>query len=172
MSSAHYAIRQAASDDLAEVSSLLRETWHATYDEIIGNARVDELSSAWHCEARLAKELSDPRNFLTVVVLPTGIAAFASMQQDSNVAYLRRLYVRPAQQRQGIGKALLASLVSKLTGVSVIRLEVLAANQLALSFYEQHGFCRVSETADCFRDGSMIAELILERPVPTTEPSP
>ena len=64
------------------------------------------------------------------------------LQVKGDVALIRHAYVRPSRQRQGIGAALLAYLLST-TSVPVL-IGTWADATWAISFYEKHGFCRVT----------------------------
>ena len=41
-------VRTASERDLAKVSALLGETWHATYDALYGADKVSEITARWH----------------------------------------------------------------------------------------------------------------------------
>ncbi|MEO0910824.1 MAG: GNAT family N-acetyltransferase, partial [Pseudomonadota bacterium] len=47
-------IRTASESDLPRVQEILIETWHATYDEIYGVEKVNEITGKWHSLERLS----------------------------------------------------------------------------------------------------------------------
>ena len=55
-------VRTASERDLAAIRSLLVETWHATYDEIYGPARVTEITDECHCISALRARLTCPNS--------------------------------------------------------------------------------------------------------------
>ncbi len=61
-------IRPVATVDLAELSALLVETWHATYDALYGAARVTEITGRWHSVEALAAGLQRPKSIDLVAV--------------------------------------------------------------------------------------------------------
>ncbi|QLG49076.1 GNAT family N-acetyltransferase [Natrinema halophilum] len=64
--------------------------------------------------------------------------------EDTSVAFLARLYVRPDDWNEGIGTALLEELEARLMAeFDRLRLAVLAENEIGISFYESRGFHRV-----------------------------
>ena len=56
-------VRTASERDLAKVSALLAETWHATYDALYGADKVRESTARWHSvpalKARLERKDSE-----------------------------------------------------------------------------------------------------------------
>lgn len=163
MSATPLSIRTPTLDELPIISALLRETWHATYDRIIGAGKVELLSSQWHSVARLTQERGDRRCHSLVAIL-AGIVAFASTRKnDDGSTQLARFYVRPNWHGQGIGKKLLAAILADLPAGTTVKLDVLEDNIEAVAFYTGEGFLAAGRTADCFHDNTMIAELAMER---------
>ncbi len=65
---------------------------------------------------------------------------------DNNIAELKRMFVRPTFQNQGIGKALLQKAV-ELAGTlnyNAIRLDTLNHMTAAISLYKNHGFYEIA----------------------------
>ncbi|WP_332899323.1 GNAT family N-acetyltransferase [Haladaptatus sp. CMSO5] len=63
-------------------------------------------------------------------------------QQDVSRGLVMNIYVEPAFRGQGIGSTLLAAAEEQLrdAGAETIALDVMAANEDALRFYERHGY--------------------------------
>jgi ribosomal protein S18 acetylase RimI-like enzyme len=139
-------IRTAAASDLPAVRALLVETWHDTYDALIGPSRVTEITDAWHSLDNLARQLSVPDSSFLVAEAGGAIAghAFANAQQLP-VLFVTRLYVLPAHQRSGIGRRLLEATIACHPLATVVRLEAKAGNEKALAFYRREGFRAVGE---------------------------
>jgi GNAT superfamily N-acetyltransferase len=102
-------VRTASKRDLKAVQSLLAETWHATYDAIYGEARVDEIIAEWHSMAALEKRLEAPLS--EFLVADDGVAiggvAYATAVDEGKTVMLHQLYVRLESQGRGIGGLLL-----------------------------------------------------------------
>jgi len=82
--------------------------------------------------------------------------------------FLARLYVRPDDWNEGIGTALLERLEADFsTAVDRIRLAVLAANQVGISFYESRGFDRVATRSSDLAAG--LEEHVYERQLSTPD---
>ncbi|MEF2072391.1 GNAT family N-acetyltransferase [Consotaella aegiceratis] len=134
-------IRPATPDDLEAVRSLLRETWHATYDAIYGAETVERLTGEWHSIEAMKGRLARPRASFLLAEDESGLAgmAFAALEEEG-ILTLYQLYVRPDAQRRGIGSRLLRAVHQAFGGHSRVRVEVEPANRGAVRFYEKHGF--------------------------------
>jgi ribosomal protein S18 acetylase RimI-like enzyme len=66
----------------------------------------------------------------------------ATLADAPRVGEILAIYVHPAHQRTGLGRALLDAAITELTrrGMTEVRLWVLAENGPAQRFYERHGF--------------------------------
>ncbi len=157
-------IRSAEPGDIAGVRALLAETWHDTYDALIGVDRVTEITNTWHSIDNLALQLSLPDTSFLVAEGEGAIIghAFANAQR-APVLTIARLYVAPARQRQGIGKQMLDAAIARHPACHVIRLVVEAENAKGIAFYERERFHTVGEAVV---EG--IKHLRMERPGPAS----
>jgi ribosomal protein S18 acetylase RimI-like enzyme len=134
-------IRAAAAADLDAVQALLRETWHQVYDPILGPEAVSEVSARWHARARLERELQQKQSsFLVALERERVVAHGFAYWQDPDALVVSRLYVRPGDQRRGIGGKMLAALMARHASAAVLRLFVAADNARGLSFWRREGF--------------------------------
>ncbi len=139
-------IRPAEDADLAAVSALLVETWHDTYDTLLGPARVVEITSAWHTVEALRKQRDLPATSFLVAEEGGAIVGHAVANgQDPPTLLLARLYVRPGSQRHGIGRRLLEAAAERHPDCKTMLLEVAAENAKAMAFYAREGFRPVGE---------------------------
>ena len=139
-------IRPAGPSDIPGVRALLVETWHDTYDALIGAEKMAEITSSWHSLDNLRHQLGVPDSSFLVADDQGAIVghAFANAQRPPAL-FLTRLYVLPTQQRRGIGKSLLQAAIARHPACEVVRLEVEADNAKGLAFYRREGFEVVSE---------------------------
>jgi ribosomal protein S18 acetylase RimI-like enzyme len=152
-------IRNGKEADLAEVRALLVETWHDTYDTLIGAEKVTDITNSWHSLENLSRQLAMPdTSFLVAEAGGTIVGhAFANAQRPP-LLMLSRLYVRPSSQRQGIGAGLLATVAARHPACEVMRLEVEADNAKGIAFYRGQGFEPCGE-----RTEEGIRHLVMER---------
>ena len=157
-------IRTASERDLPAVQTLLGICWHATYDEIYGAERVSAITAGWHSLPSLKASLSKPYSEFIVAEGPAGIAAMAyASQSDPAFVMLHQLYILPEAQGHGLGGQILGEIESAFLDANAIRLEVEAANEKAVRFYERHGFETVSRTENCGKDEPGIAALVMQK---------
>lgn len=159
-------VRTAGRNDLRAISELLGETWHATYDGIYGTQKVSEITASWHSLAALEPRLTRPQSEFIVADDGTrlgGVAFAASSDPEKKLVVLHQLYVRPDCQRQGIGRDLLAEITDAFPDATGMRLEVEAANDKAVRFYQAHGFVEVGRTDDCGEGASGIPAVVYEK---------
>jgi ribosomal protein S18 acetylase RimI-like enzyme len=164
-----YFVRTAGERDLEKVRALLVESFHTAYDRFYGEAKVNELIahlfSPVALKARLAKKNAE------FVVADSGkdigAVGYAVMSEDmAKTAILHLLYVRPALQRQGIGRDMFAELETCFPDAEIMRLEVEPKNQEAIGFYSRLGFSEVGRNENIGPGQSGIPTLILEKHLP------
>src|SRR3954453_17756390 len=90
-------ILPAGAADLPEVRDLLVETWHATYDSILGPEQVTAITDDWHSLPALARGLDRPGHRFLVAGLgsgPTVLGTASATRAGPERLRLDRLYVR------------------------------------------------------------------------------
>jgi ribosomal protein S18 acetylase RimI-like enzyme len=156
-------MRAVTPEMIEAVRAQLVETWHTTYDDIYGAAKVRELTARWHSTAILTEQASRPNTvFLYAADGGRVVGSSYALRQGADVVHLSRLYVAPGMQGRGVGAALMAATFAALPGASCQRLEVEPKNVGAIAFYRRHGFVEVGRTSDC-GGSSGVPALILER---------
>ncbi|MBY5542518.1 GNAT family N-acetyltransferase [Rhizobium leguminosarum] len=163
-----YFVRTAGERDLEKVRALLVESFHATYDSLHGRAKVADLIAHLFSPAALKTRLvrkdaeflvaDDGRNI-------GGMGYAAMSQQLTKTVMLHLLYVRPALQRQGIGRDIFAELETCFPDAEIMRLEVEPQNAAAIAFYHTHGFTEVGRNENSGARQSGIPALIFEKPL-------
>jgi [ribosomal protein S18]-alanine N-acetyltransferase len=125
----HLTIRLATHDDAAAIAALSR-------DEI-----EHGLPWTWR-EPRVRRAIDDPDTNVIVVGTPGAVAAFGVMYYADDDAHLLLFAVHRAQQRRGVGSALLQWLeeAAVAAGARKIRVEARMDNEAARSFYNERGY--------------------------------
>jgi ribosomal protein S18 acetylase RimI-like enzyme len=157
-------IRTASERDLPAVQKLLGVCWHATYDNIYGTARVSAITADWHSLPNLKARLAKPYSEFVVAEGQEGIVGMAyASQADPGFVMLHQLYILPEAQGQGLGGEMLGEIEAAFPDTKAFRLEVEAANERAVRFYERNGFETVSRTENCGKEQSGIAALVMQK---------
>lgn len=144
---------------------ILVETWHATYDEIYGVEKVNEITSTWHTLDRLAEQRHQPNSEFLVADNGEVVGGMAFASQRDKVIYLHQLYVHPKYHGGKTGLHLLIEIENSFVDAETISLEVEAKNEKAIGFYQKYGFKKVGETQNCGAENSGIPALIMEKPI-------
>ncbi len=158
-------VRTASEQDLQRVQEILRETWHDTYDELYGVAKVSEITENWHSMKRLRDMRHTPQSEFLVADNGTVIGGMAYATQKDKTINLHQLYVHPDFHGGKTGLHLLIEVENSFIDAESMKLEVEEKNLRAIKFYEAYGFKKVGETQDCGEDGSGIPAIIMEKPV-------
>ena len=162
-------VRTAMESDLDAVRDLLEVTWHATYDDILGTAKVNEIIASWHSANALKLRMNRKDSEFLVADSGTRIGgmAYAAPDHDrTGVVNLSQLYVHPDLQRQGIGRDLFAEIETCFPNARRLSLEVEPENQAARAFYAAHGLTETGRTEDCGGCGAGIPAIIMEKDLP------
>lgn len=167
-------VRSATKEDLNAVHDLLVETWHATYDDVYGVERVNEITSRYHSLEALKKQLAKPYSEFIIADDGADILGMAyASQKDHKLSILNQLYVHPEHQKKGVGSLLLAEVESAFPGVFALQLEVIDKNRNAVEFYESRGFEKTSIKIDDWgQPNSGISVIVLEKSLTGYELAP
>jgi len=135
-------VRPATVEDVPVIERIARESWHATYDEILGPDAVDAKLDEWYDPEDLRESVAAEEGvFVVAGADPVG---FAQAVPGEDAWHLARIYVDPEQWGEGVGTAMLERVEDELraAGVEGYRLAVLAENTVGVGFYESRGFER------------------------------
>ncbi|MDM9645284.1 GNAT family N-acetyltransferase [Rhizobium sp. S163] len=163
-----YFVRTASERDLEKVRALLVETFHATYDALLGAPKVDELVATLFSPAALKTRMANKNAEFLVADdgKEIGGVGYAAMSGEmTKTVMLHLLYVRPSLQREGIGRDIFAELETCFPAAEIMRLEVEPRNEAAISFYHRLGFADVGQSENNGPGQSGIPALILEKPL-------
>jgi GNAT superfamily N-acetyltransferase len=138
-------VRDALPADAPAIAAIGRVAVPDTYKDLIGDESVMSaiveqsyaLDALRECVSHCAR--AEDAHFL-VAEHAGRIVGFLHYDCESPEPELHRIYVEPTLKRRGIGSALLQELRHRLPPGTSYILMVVAANRVAVSFYEHHGF--------------------------------
>jgi len=160
-------IRRGVVDDAKEASRMHAETWRTSYRGLMPDELLDGLADdRWENGWRRAFESMDPTRVVHVAELGGRIAGFAGGGRARTgappgyVGEVYALYVRPAHQRQGIGRALLRAVTEGLVErrLTPIVIWTLFGNPGSRAFYEALGGTVIADKREPF-DGYELHEV-------------
>lgn len=160
-------VRRAKLDDAQGIAKVHVDSWRTTYNGIIPNDYLDNLSYNQRTEL-WKKNIAKEDNYVVVAENNEGqIIGFAdAWKRDNNVVKnsgdLTSIYLLKKYQGMGIGKSLLKKLFDyfKQVGYEKIFVEVLEENKTRF-FYEYYG-AKIVKTVQIKISGKILNELIYE----------
>lgn len=97
------------------------------------------LAEAWSEDA-FEKELENPSATVFVALSDDEVIGFGGVQTVLDEAYITNIAVKKEFRRQGVGDALLKSIINHCADCSFVTLEVRVSNSAAIKLYEKSGF--------------------------------
>ena len=158
-------IRLLAPHEVEAVSALARVVWQATYPALISQAQIDFMLADRYAAERIHAQLDDPRYAWWVAQQDQRLAGFAHASMDGVYCKLDKLYVHPDSQRQGIGRALLATAQDWARAQHARRLwlQVNRGNTQAIAAYQKQGFRIVESHVFDIGHGFVMDDYVMER---------
>jgi diamine N-acetyltransferase len=139
-------IRKATQHDLALIQGIAHKTWPSAYGKILTQESLNYMLGYFYSTEALLEQMLNGQEFF-IAELNNDAIGFASVSKyDDEVYKLNKLYVLPAIQKSGAGKALMdhSMKVIKSFNAKQIILNV-NRNNPAKGFYERIGFTILKE---------------------------
>ena len=143
-------ITRAGLPDRAFIRSVSERTWPSTYGHIISQEQIDFMLDWMYSDASLEKQMNTGCEFYIASKQndhgDIDAIGFCSVSPEEGAHKLNKLYVLPAAQGTGAGKALLNKSieVAKAAGSTSLFLQVNKQNT-AYTFYLKKGFIKELE---------------------------
>lgn len=146
-------IRDARLDDVAGIQHVARDTYHAAYGHVLGADALDEQVDEWYDDEGVENRVMRDASTLLVAEHPEdGVVGYASSgptptsddepDPPPEQATLYTLYVHPDYWGERYGHHLLEATEDRLRerGFETMEIPVLADNDRARQFYDDHGY--------------------------------
>jgi GNAT superfamily N-acetyltransferase len=143
-------ITRADLPDRGFIRSVSERTWPSTYGHIISQEQIDFMLDWMYSDASLEKQMNTGCEFYIASIQNDNgdidAVGFCSVSPEEGAHKLNKLYVLPAAQGTGAGKALLnrSIEVAKAAGSTSLFLQVNKQNT-AYTFYLKKGFIKELE---------------------------
>jgi ribosomal protein S18 acetylase RimI-like enzyme len=140
-------VRRATVDDAEAFERIRVETWQATYRGLLPDAILDDMRQNVERRKERLREVSEsPAEFCFVAELAGEVVGFAigCPERTGDAVYkgeVAAIYVLPAHQGKGLGRALIRESVRELAahGMTSLLIWVLRENRIGRAFYERLG---------------------------------
>src|SRR5687768_16953552 len=144
-----FKIRLATEADIPSIIDIAETTWWPTYSPILTAEQIRFMLAAIYSPETLRSQMQNGTQRFLVLLEGGKIQAFASFGQraeDPRVYKIHKLYVLPANHKNGYGRALVDDIKTRsaFEGVHKLDLNVNRANA-ARYFYEKIGFKIIRE---------------------------
>ena len=146
------------------VSALAREIWQHTYPPLISQAQIDAMLAARYAPAVVRAQLDDAHHAWWTAHRADQIIGFAHACMAPPDCKLDKLYVMPAHQRRGVGRALFDSVRAwaRTQGAARVWLQVNRGNTAAIAAYRRYGFVHRESRVFDIGDGFVMDDHIME----------
>jgi ribosomal protein S18 acetylase RimI-like enzyme len=146
------------------VCRLARRTWQATYPGIISQQQIDAMLADRYAAATIQAQLDDPRHAWRIARLGNELAGFAHAYLEHGACKLDKLYVDPARQRRGIGRALCEAMraFARRQQAARLWLQVNRHNTQAVDAYRKYGFAVVEARVFDIGNGFVMDDYVME----------
>lgn len=163
-----YVLRQAQSDDAAEVALLCATVRISTYSNMFSDERLSRYIASQEVTERkiqrFKKRFGDdsPNRINVVATINNVVVGYHTciLNNEENSVRLKGLFVHADHQGKGLGGKLMTCLLDQLPGREVT-LQVLAANTRAIAMYEKFGFTASNKSVEDYHGLSRLEMVLL-----------
>ncbi|MDN4595453.1 GNAT family N-acetyltransferase [Polycladomyces subterraneus] len=147
-------LRPMYTTDIPGVKKVAEETWWSTYRPILKEESIRRFLQVSYCEEALEQALEAHQraavSLFWVAVQEGAVIGFVeAMRETDSMFELRRLYVKPEVQRQGVGRRLLEEVIQA-GRINSMFAWVEQKNEIGRAFYARRGFVKVDEREEDF----------------------
>lgn len=154
-------------EDIPELITLARHTWHRHYPSIITPAQIEYMLSQRYSESVIREQLTSERYWWDQLRDQGQMMAFAATELTDHPGEMKldKLYVNYELRRRGYGSALLGHIEAraKSQGCHRLYLQVNKNNTSAIGAYQKNGFVIADSVVFDIGEGFVMDDYILEK---------
>lgn len=159
-------IREANPADVPEIREIAQRGWREAYGSFLADETIETAMAEWYTPGTISERMERDGRIFLVAERDGSVVGFAGggpSESSPNAVILGALYVDPDSWRAGTGSRLLDRFEADAAerGYSLLRFDVLGANEVGLSFYRARGFESV-ETLESELFGETVTEHVFE----------
>jgi GNAT superfamily N-acetyltransferase len=141
-------LRFADTEDINTIGYLAQQIWPSTYRNILPADQINYMMDLYYSPSSLKKQMKEDKHQFLLIEDGEGTLGFASYSRikATGTFKLHKIYVLPALQGKGIGKAIIDFIVENIKpqGATALQLNVNRFSK-ARNFYERLGFTVIQE---------------------------
>jgi len=162
-------LRTASPGDIEAIYEILRQSWHASYDDLIGREAVDTITADWYDPMKLVQEMGQSQAEYIVAddgarLYGVAYALSGTLPKQPDTVLIRQLCVRPSHQNQGLGSQLLEELESCFPAARCFQVRLMEKNERALAFFSRRFYERL-EATEPSQGSAQFFEVLLEKEI-------
>lgn len=159
---------RANENEADEIKKLLNLVWLDTYREFFSQQTVEYIINESQTVDKFKAEIQDEKVlFLVAKDSESKVVGLATAQGKEDGIFLKRLYIHPDCQRNGIGIKLLLEVIDCFKSADRIYLEVEKDNIKGSDFYNKYGFKAVRENKYDL-NGDKFSTMLMEKTIHST----
>jgi GNAT superfamily N-acetyltransferase len=135
----------AVADDLPIVTELAARIWPAAYAGILTPEQVANMLERIYSLENLRREMERGHRFWIAYDGDQPVAFASGYRENADIIWLKKIYVEPAMQGRGIGRALTEVVIAAFAPARELRLLANPNNQAAHHYYAHQGFAKIGE---------------------------
>lgn len=166
-------LTQATLSDARDLAQIHCDSWRQAYQSLLPESYIAEQTDVESKTALWQHVVAHPQT-VTIIAQDSALApeqnkvgfiSYFIEDSGGDKATITTLYVLPEYQNQGIGGQLINHVIESLKtkSVATVSLWVLNSNQLAIQFYQQHGFVPTGEQQSEFVSDFEIIDIQLQK---------
>ncbi|MDP4145313.1 MAG: GNAT family N-acetyltransferase [Bacillota bacterium] len=156
-------IGEAKISEAEEIKKLLNYVWVDTYRDLFSDETIRFITEEGQSCHNLKLEIENSDLLFTVAKYNSErIVGLSTAEKKDDGIFLKRLYVHPDFQRQGIGISLLIHVLDNFKNAAAIYLEAEENNTKGINFYKKYDF-EVIDTKQYNLKGDKFSTLLMKK---------
>lgn len=157
---------EAREADIPKIQQIAEEIWIPTFSRIFSGPELQQLFQGMYAKNVLAETLKNPNyNLFFICDERNKEIGYCAVERKRNVLKLDKIYVAPAKQGGGFGRAVMKEIyqMADAQGLSLVELRVNRAHEKSISFYQKQGFKIVESVNFPAPNGYIYEDYIMQK---------
>lgn len=133
-------IRRIGHGELPIVQQIAEDTWPTAFAGVIERHQIEIMLEDIYALETLQNDMDELGHVYRVARHDNQDSGFVSAYKAGDTTWIKKLYILPAKQGQGIGRALMEQATAHFAPSRALSLNVNTGNTKAIDFYKKYGF--------------------------------